>query len=486
MNFDEYGRLDALGMAGLVGSGDVTPEELLNLARQRLDSVNPTLNAVIADVPPTPGGNGRFHGVPFLLKDIFHHVRGLPTSCGSRAFAAIPADHDSTFVQRCRAAGLVVFGKTNLPELGLKAVSENDLHGATRNPWNTALTPGGSSGGAAAAVAAGVVPMAAANDGGGSIRIPAAYCGLFGLKPSRGRVPPGPSVAEVWEGACSDHVITRTVRDSAAMLDALHGADAGAPFDIPPPERPYLDECSREPGRLRIAYSVHSPIDRPVHPDHAGAVERTAVLLQGLGHEVEEAAPAIDGMELARCYLMLYFGQVAAMVRGRSVRGFELDTRALAMLGRALDSGAYVRAHARWNTFSRAMGAFLSRYDLYLTPTTATPPAQIGALQTPWLERLALRPLLWLRAGRLLLHSGMVEKLALRSLERTPFTQLANLTGLPAMSVPLFLSGEGLPVGSHFTAPFGREDQLFRLAAQLEGANPWGQRLPRFDIIRRR
>lgn len=484
MTPEEYREQDALGLAALVQQGEVTPAELLELALDLGEQANARLNAINRWMIPAArsqlsnGLRGPLAGVPFLVKDIVQDVAGEPTSAGSTAFAQQPAPADSTYVQRARAAGLVIFGKTNVPELALKGVTENRLFGATRNPWDPDRTPGGSSGGAAAAVAAGVVPMAGANDGGGSIRIPAAYCGLFGLRPSRGRVPAGPASGEIWEGASSDHVLSKTVRDSAAMLDLLAGPDNGAPFHAAPHHRPFLQEVGAPPGRLRIGFSSTSPVGGPVDPVCRDAVENTARLLEELGHHVEEVEPPVDGMDVARCYMRLYFGQVAAATQGHPAGAFELDTRALAMLGRAMGSGEYVHARQQWNGFARALGAFFTRYDLYLTPTVAAQPARIGELDTPPMERAALRPLLWLRAGRLLLKSGIVDKLAFRSLQRTPFTQLANLTGTPAMSVPLNWTSEGLPVGSQFIAPMGEDARLIPLAGQLESARPWGGRLP--------
>ncbi len=484
MSPEEYRQHDALGLADLVQRGEVTPDELLDVALALGEQANTRFNAINRWMIPAAreqvagGLRGPLAGVPFLVKDIVQDVAGEPTSAGSRAFSNTPVPVNSSYVQRARAAGLVIFGKTNTPELALKGVTENRVFGATRNPWNPEHTPGGSSGGAAAAVAAGVVPMAGANDGGGSIRIPAAYCGLFGFRPGRGRVPSGPAAGEIWEGASSDHVLTRSVRDSAAMLDLLAGPDAGAPFHVAPHQRPYLQEVGAPPGQLRIGFSTRSPVDGSVDAACVQAVEGTARVLEELGHHVEEAEPRVDGLELARCYMRLYFGQVAAAMHGHPARAFELDTRALAMLGRALNSGDYVRAHLQWNSFSRSLGGYFQQYDLYLTPTVAALPARIGELDTPPLERAALRPLLWLNAGRLLLKSGIVDKLAFRSLQRTPFTQLANLTGTPAMSVPLHWAHDGLPIGSQFIAPVGEEARLIRLAAQLEEAQPWFSRIP--------
>lgn len=488
MKFEDYVRYDAWGLADLVARRQVGADELLEAAIARAEAVNPKVNAIvipmhdIARARVKESLKGVFAGVPFLVKDLIQDYAGVPATGGSRALRNnVPAAH-AELVQRWLDAGLVIFGKTNTPELGLKGVTEPKAWGATRNPWNPGRTPGGSSGGAAAAVAAGIVPMAGANDGGGSIRIPAACCGLFGLKPSRGRVPLGPRLGEAWEGASQDLCVSRSVRDSAALLDASEGADAGAPFEIAPPQRPYLEEIKREPGRLRIAFTTRSPIGTPVDPEAVRAVEETARLLQGLGHQVEPAEPELDGLDVAKCYITLYFGQVAASMReaqadfGASERDFELETRALGLLGRSLSAGEYVRARRRWNDFARAMGRFFTRYDAYLTPTLAGPPCRIGELDLPPAQQFALRAVLALRAGKLLLKTGIIDQFARASLERVPFTQLANLTGLPAMSVPLHWTADGLPLGSQFIARYGDEALLLRLAAQLEQAQPWFDR----------
>ncbi|TXH02858.1 MAG: amidase [Nevskiaceae bacterium] len=490
MALAEYLQQDALGLAELVRRREVTAAELLDVALARNAEVNPRINAVVVPMDHIarertrqPLG-GPFAGVPFLIKDIQQDYAGVPTSSGSRAFRDWrPATH-AHFVQRLLDAGTVIFGKTNTPELALKGTTEPELFGPTRNPWNLDHTSGGSSGGAAAAVAAGIVPMAGASDGGGSIRIPAACCGLFGLRPSRGRVSAGPAVGEIWEGASSEHVITRTVRDSAAMLDVLHGGACGDPFRIAPPERSYLEEARREPGRLRIGFSTRSPIDLGVDPECVQAVQDAARLLESLGHTVVEAEPKIDGAALAESFLTMYLGQVAATVAearertGARETVFEMDTRALALLGRSLPAGDYVRAHRRWNDFARALGRFHEQYDLYLTPTLARPPARIGEQDTPRWQHAALKPLLALDLGGLLLRSGMVQKMARESLARVPFTQLSNLTGTPSMSVPLHWTAAGLPVGVQFVARFGDEATLLRLAAQLEQARPWRDRRP--------
>jgi len=488
----EYDRHDALGLADLVRRGEITREELLEEAIRRTEALNPRLNAVITPMYESarrslrePAVDGPFDGVPLLLKDLLHAFAGVPLSRGSAALRGHVPDYDSVFVERLRRAGFVPFGKTNVPEFGLVAVTEPEAFGATRNPWDLSRTPGGSSGGSAAAVAAGLTPIASATDGGGSLRIPAAWCGLFGLKPSRGRVPAGPFHSEVWGGAVAEHVLTRSVRDSAAILDVLTGACPGDPFHIDSPARPFLKEIERPPPPLRIAFSVRSPLDSPVDPECRRAVHETVALLESLGHRVEEAAPRIDGASVAHAYLTMYFGQVAADVRwvaaevGESAkRKLEAATRVLALIGDSLPSGEYVSVGRLWNRFGRIMGAFHLEYDLLLTPTTATLPLRVGELNRSPLQKLALQLANQIGAGGILRFTGLIERLALKNLEPVPFTQLANLTGQPAMSVPLHWTPEGLPCGVQFMAPVGGEALLFRLAAQLETARPWRNRIP--------
>ncbi len=493
--FKEYGDYDATGLAELVARGEVKPAELLEAAIARAEAVNPRLKAInipMLEIGRTRAGeslSGPFAGVPFLIKDIAQDYAGVPTTAGCRALRNwIPPAH-AEIVKRFLGAGLVIFGKTATPEFALKAITESSLWGATRNPWDLGRSPGGSSGGAAAAVAAGIVPMAGASDGGGSIRIPAAYCGLFGLRPSRGRVPPGPLHGEFWDGASSEHVLSRSVRDSARMLDAVAGADIGAPFVIARPHRSFAEELKHEPERLRIGFSTRSPLGTPVDPACVEGVRKAAVLLEALGHHVEEAEPEVDGVALARCFIQMYFGQVAASMdearqaTGASDAEFELDTRALGMFGRALSAGEYVASRRQWNAFARALGRFHQTYDLYLIPSTAMPPSRIGELAMPAAQQTALKLILRLGVGRLLLHSSLIGQVVDESLSRVPFTQLSNLTGTPSMSVPLHYApaeagGPELPVGVQFVARFGEESTLLRLAAQLEQASPWKDRRP--------
>jgi amidase len=484
MKQSEYLRYDALALADLIRRRELAAGEVCNAAIERAHAVNGRLNAICqprfeeALAQPLVE-SGALAGVPFLLKDLGQEQAGVPCTFGSRAYNRHVPEQDSEFVRRCREGGLVMLGRTATPEFGLKAVTESRLWGATRNPWDIDLTPGGSSGGSGAAVASGIVPIAGANDGGGSIRIPAAYNGLFGLKPSRGRVSAGPHAAEHWTGASCDHVVSRTVRDSAAMLDILAGPAPGDPFRIPGPPEPFMELMQQPPGTLKIGIFTESPYGTRVDSHCVEAVEKTGRLLEDLGHQVEYAKPNFDGQALARCYLALYFGEVSAMIRrarqvfGAGRKDFELETRLLGMLGTSMALPDYVRMRQSWNDFGRALGSFFQNFDLYLCPTTGQMPARIGEMDLPAARRFAIKLILALKAGRLVHKSGLVDKMALESLARTPFTQLANLTGTPAMSVPLHWATTGLPVGVHFGAGHGQEAMLLQLAGQLEEASPW-------------
>lgn len=494
MKQSEYLRYDAVALADLIRRKEVTAREVCDAAIERATSVNDRLNAICypqfsdAQEQSFPV-DGTFCGVPMLLKDLMQQQQGHPCTYGSRGLKNNISSQDSEYVRRAKEGGLVILGRTATPEFGLKGVTESELWGPTRNPWNTERTPGGSSGGSGAAVAAGIVPMAGANDGGGSIRIPAAYNGLFGLKPSRGRISSGPYASEAWTGASMDHVVTRTVRDSAAMLDVLSGPAIGDPFVIPHPEAPFSDLMQQAPRPLRIGVFTCSPYSTEVARECVDAVEDAARMLESLGHSVEYARPEFDGMALARCYLGLYFGEVSSLMDyartelGARDGDFELDTRLIGMLGRTMPLPDYVKRRQQWNDFSRALGAYFQSYDMYLCPTVGQMPAKIGELDTPPHLQLAAKLMLKLNAGKMVHRSGQVDQMALESLARTPFTQLANLTGTPAMSVPLNWSTDGLPVGIQFGAPHGAEGLLLQLAAQLEEASPWFGQYERLDTL---
>jgi amidase len=429
---------------------------------------------------------GPFQGVPFLLKDLLAAYAGVPMASGCRALKHHVPDFDSELVQRYKMTGVVTLGKTNTPELGLLAYTEPEAFGPTRNPWDPARISGGSSGGSAAAVAGGMVPLASGGDGGGSIRIPSSCCGLFGLKPTRGRTPNGPHEGEYWQGATVQHVITRSVRDSAAMLDLTQGPDTGAPFLIPPPAEPYLAAIEKAPRELKIAYSTRSPIDSAVDPQCTAAVMETARLLETMGHHPIGAEPAIDGDAYARSYAIMNFGEVAADLEvlkaqlGRRLGKTDIEplTWTAGLLGRSFSAGDFVSSLRQWGRMGRIMGRFFQAYDLYMTPTLAFPPPLLGELQPKSQELAAMKVVNALGAGSLLKVSGIVDKLARDNIGFTPFTMLANMTGLPAMSVPLHWTPQGLPVGVQFFAPFGDETTLLQLAAQLEAVQPWFHKRP--------
>jgi amidase len=493
MNFNEYLTHDAVALADCVWRREVTAAELLDVALRQSERAQPKTNAICrlmereARAQLEKPLQGALAGVPFLIKDCAQDYAGLSTSYASRSMLGTVAPEHAHVVQRYLDAGLVIFGKTNLPEFALKGVTDSKLFGRACNPWNIDHTPGGSSGGAAAAVASGVVPMAAGNDGGGSIRIPAACCGLFGLRPSRGLISSGPGYGEYWYGASSEGVISRSVRDTAAALDVLAGGEAGDPFVIAKPGEAFAQLMTRDPPRMRIGFSAVSPVGTAVHPEAAAAVNDAAKLLASLGHEVEEAAPDVDGAALAKAFLNIYFGQVAAMVAQARARGarrsdFELLTRVLATLGGSTSAGAMTAQLLKWNEFARSLARFHQRCDILLTPTLAHPPIRHGQGDPSAAEEIVLRILdradvlgLLARAGLL---DGTVDKIARDSLQYVPFTQLANLTGTPAMSVPLYWTADGLPLGVQLVARFGEEARLLQLARQLEQARPWFERLP--------
>lgn len=492
MNFEEYRKYDAIGLAELIRKGEVQASELLDIAIGRVEAVNPELNGMIIPLyemarrRAESALEGPLAGVPMLVKDLFQEIAGAPDYRGNKARKKhdIRAEQDSTLVARWKQAGLVPFGRTNTPEFGAKGITEPDSFGPSRNPWNPAHTTGGSSGGSAAMVAAGVVPVAGANDGGGSIRIPAACCGLFGLKPGRGRTPWGPTFTEAMHGIAVNHVVTRSVRDSALLLDIAQGNERGSLFHIAPPSQQYATAASHPPERLRIGFSTRSPLGTEVDAEAVKAVEKTVALLRDLGHEVEEAEPQMDAKQMCMDWLTVWFGQCAAEVdevkalTGCGDEGFELDTLGIAAFGRATPAHEYVKCQTRWQLYMIALDQFLERYDFWLTPTLAMPPARIGAMATPSLQQAALKLVLKVGAEKLLMKTGLIEDMAMENFKYMPFTQFANVTGVPAMSVPLHWTEAGLPLGSQFVGGHGDEGKLLALAAQLEQAQPWFDRVP--------
>jgi Asp-tRNA(Asn)/Glu-tRNA(Gln) amidotransferase A subunit family amidase len=468
----EYDQHDGLGLAALIRTGEVSAPEVVEAAIARIEADNPRLNAVVtrlydralaalaAGLP-----DGPFAGVPFLLKDLGGAQGGVPMTGGSRFFKDMRPPVDSELVRRYQQAGLVILGRTNTPEFGLSATTEPVLFGPCRNPWDLGRTPGGSSGGSAAAVAAGMVPLAHASDGGGSIRIPASCCGLFGLKVTRGRITMAPYLGESLGGCAVEHVVSRSVRDSAAALDATAGPAPGDPYMAPAPARPWLAEVGAAPGRLRIGFATAAFSGRPVHADCVAATEAAAALCAELGHSVEPAAPSFEAAVLDECYDKLFAVGATANLRQRAQAlgreptpdGFERVTWAMVQRAMAIPGPAYVQLLSRLHGISRQIAAFFETYDLLLTPTLGAPPLALGVLDMMSDDLDAYAERLWTFA---------------------PFTYQFNVTGQPAMSVPLAWTAAGLPVGVQFVGRYGDEATLFRLAGQLEAARPWAGRRP--------
>ena len=473
VNEDELTSLDATAQAELVRRGEVEARELVEAAISRIERLKPTLNAVVTpmfeDALERAAGHlpeGPFTGVPFLLKDITAQYRGVRYTEGASFLADHTSTQDQELVLRHKRAGVVVVGKTNVPEFGILPTTEPRLFGPTRNPWNLDHTPGGSSGGTAAAVAAGMVPMGHGNDSGGSIRIPASCCGLFGLKPTRARNPLGPGLGETPAGLGCEHALTRSVRDSATLLDATEGPDAGDPYWAPPKRRPYAEEVGADPGRLRIAVSTAAVTEVPVHPECVRAVQATAQLCEELGHEVFEFRPSdLDGGLISEAFITIYACSVAVAIaywsrvlgKTPTADDFEPLTWAMSELGGGRTPADYLLAVGYLHSVGRQVARHFAGFDLLLTPVLAEPPLPLGTFDAP--EDQPLYPLM--RAGAWV-----------------PFTPLANITGQPAMSVPLHWSEDGMPIGSHFVGRSGDEATLFRLAAQLEQAQPWAGHRP--------
>lgn len=473
---DLYETHDAVGLAERVAKRDVTPDELLDEALKRVDALNPKLNAVtmvqdavarrlISEGLP----DGPLKGVPFLLKDLGAEAIDFPTNNGSRLFAGTRYGMDSAIYARLKAAGLVTFGRTTSPEGGVGPVTEAVVYGGpTRNPWNLQRTPGGSSGGAGAAVAAGIVPVAHGSDGGGSVRIPASSCGLFGFKPTRARLPDGPYVGEGWAGMAIDGFLTRSVRDTAVLLDATQGADLGAPYCAPPLQGTFLQAMRHKSGPLRVAFATTALNGEAIHPECRAAVEEAARLLESLGHHVEEALPVADikGMmaawtKIVACGSALTIDS-AVRKRGRLLQDGEVEGIALGAIAyaRTISGSDYLEAINKVHAFGREMAAFLQRYDVFLTATLAEPPAEIGRLNHVSEDYVDYR----LGPGRVFAYS--------------PFTAAFNASGQPAASLPLHWTLDGLPVGIHLAAAFGQDELLMGVCAEIEEAQPWFHRRP--------
>jgi amidase len=470
MAIKEYGNYDALGLAGLVRTRQVSARELLDEAVARTEKINPQINAVVVKHYEYARGqidkglpDGPFAGVPFLLKDL-ELLEGTRTTFGASIYKDNVADHTGTLARRFLDTGVTVFGKSSSPEFGLMPTTETRLFGPTRNPWDPAHSSGGSSGGAGAAVAARILPVAHASDGGGSIRIPASASGVFGLKPSRARNPLGPDRGEGWGGFSCGHVLSISVRDSAAMLDAIHGPESSSPYVAPPPARPFAQEVGREPGKLRIAFTDKSPYGDAIDPEIAAAVRDVAAMLAGLGHNVEQRAPPLPA-DPAAVMTTIVAANTGLTVRlaeqrfGRAMTSSDFEKLTLASAANAQKQTTidYVSAQQGGFQILRSLATFFESCDVFLSPTLCAPPLKIGELDTMSEDLSHIAPILR---------------------RYMPGTSMFNISGQPAMSVPLAWNAAGLPLGMMFATRLGDEATLFRLAGQLEQARPWKDRRP--------
>ncbi|WP_047984610.1 amidase [Ornithinibacillus californiensis] len=488
MDLRKYVTLDATDMANLLLRKEITPKELVSLSFEQLEKVNPKLNAVIHDrkekvlqeAEQLEAGDATFSGVPFLLKNISQRLKGEPITSGSRLLRSNFAKENSYLVDKLQQSGFLFLGHTNTPEFGLKNISEPVLYGPSRNPWNLDHSPGGSSGGAAAAIAAGVVPMAGASDGGGSIRIPASFSGLFGLKPTRGRTPVGPGAGRQWQGASIDFALSRSVRDSAALLDRLQIIQPEAAFQTPLFPGSYV-EAMKEPFAkpLRIAFTTQSPVGTPVSEDAKEAVRQVVAWLESEGHSVEEKENGVDGIQLMRNYYLMNSGEMASLVNdleaafGRELTAddMEIESWLLSVAGKSVSAAEFSASLASWDIAAAQMAELHRDYDLYITPATAYTAPKVGELTHTEAKQEELR-----EQVQKLDKNGQQEliyDMFLPSLTYTPFTQLANLTGQPAISLPVHLSEQGLPLGVQVMATKGEENRLLQLAYQLEQTSLW-------------
>lgn len=487
MDKNTYITLDATEMHARIKSNSTTPEKCVEHSFQQIEKVNPALNAVVhqrqskameeADSSPE---SAPYSGVPLLLKDISQSMKDEPLTSGSKLMESFVAENDSNFVKRLKNAGFIMTGHTNVPEFALKNITEPVLHGPARNPWNPEHTPGGSSGGAAAAVASGIVPVAGASDGGGSIRIPASFTGLFGLKPTRGRTPVGPGAGRQWQGASIDFALSRTVRDTAGMLDVLQVVQPEAAFQTPLYPGKYtgvLNQPFEKP--LKIAYTTKSPVGTPVSADAERAVHRMNAWLESEGHITREVDNGVDGSGLMRNYFLMNSGEVSNVVHqmekgiGRDITAddVEIETWLLNVAGKSVSARAFTASIALWDEAAAKVEALHETYDFYVTPTTAYTAPKVGELTFDEQEQAKWRADISKKNAHE--QQALIYDMFLPSLTYTPYTQLANLTGQPAMSLPVYLSDEKLPLGVQVTASKGMEHNLLKLASQVERSKLW-------------
>jgi len=476
MAIDNYAKYDGLGLAELVAKKKVKPIELVDEAIARAEALNPKLNFLVfkayeqaRDAAKGKASKGAFAGVPFFLKDIFAYAKGMPTRQAARFIPAAPSDHDCVLTTRFKAAGLIALGKTNVPEFGLVPTTESKLYGPARNPWNLEHSTGGSSGGSAAAVAAGIVPLAHANDGGGSIRIPASCCGLVGLKPTRARTTYAPDFGDIVDGLAIDGVVSRSVRDSAAALDAIAGSIDGDPYWAPPTPPSYLEAMKRAPKKLRIAFSDKKLDGNLLHPDCVAAVKTAAKLCEQLGHDVEEASPDLDQATLIPSFMAFWSANLSAGIdmiarlTGQTPKAelFEGLTWGLYEAGKTVRASDYLMAKMAMQKAMRDTAKFHETHDVWLSATLGLPPVKLGTFDMDERDPVkSFAPLI----------------------DYVPFTAMQNVTGQPAINLPLHWNKAGLPIGVQFVGRYGDETTLLRLAAQLEKAAPWAQRYAQVKV----
>lgn len=472
---EEYASFDGTGLATALRAGEVSHTEVREAAASAIGEADQRLHPFAQgpwEIPLDASSDGVFAGVPFLLKDLACHAAGVPQYLGSRALAqGLTKDHDSELMARFRRAGLATYGTVRIPEFALNATTEPLLGGPTLNPWNPALSPGGSSGGSAAMVAAGAVPIAHANDGAGSIRIPACHTGTVGLKPSRGRVPIGPDLAEAFYGNVVEFAITRTVRDTAALLDAVHGPMPGERYVAPAPSGRYIDRLTGPSERMRIAVTTVGWSEQVLHPDVVATLDATAVSLEQLGHDVDIVDPVVDFEEFLAAMTVTFCAGTAsdvvplanALGIGVTAEHFEATTVAAALAGASMTPMDLARASAINNKISRRMAAFMADYDVLVTPVAVTPPVPIGHFDA---NDGSLSAEEWVR----------------RVIAPHPTCALYNVTGAPSLAVPMGMSSNGMPIGLQFGADQFREDVLIALGAELEQALPWRDRRPMLHV----
>lgn len=492
MTSQEYILYDGVALAKLISEKIVSPKEVLLIAIERAESINPKINAIIHKMYDYADqrskqvlSSSKLAGIPFLVKDLELAIAGHPMTYGSKCLKDYIPTSNSYIIDKVQDAGMLIMGKTNTSEFGLAPHTEPKLYGPTLNPWNLSHIPGGSSGGSAAAVAAGIVPIASASDGGGSIRMPASCCGLFGLKPSRGRSSLGPYIGSAWNGGVTNLCVSRTVRDTAAYLDIVSGNMPGDPYIIPKPDQSFYDLSILPVKKLKIGWSKQHSFGGQVHPECVKGLEKTITTLLKLGHEVEEIKLPWSAEALTYAFFIMYVSEAAAQVVQASKlvgqkpkkKNFELNTWLLYLLGNELSAKEDALARGEWNLIARTMAQFHEKYDMLLTPTLSQPPLKIGELQNKSYEIPIYDIGSAIGLTKIFKSGFFVDRLARRGFGFMPFTPIQNITGQPSMSVPMYWTDDNLPVGMMFSAKMGEEALLLQLATQLEQETNWIEKL---------